>query len=105
MIIYSVYILKCSDNSYYTGVTNDLERRVFEHNNSADKRSYTFRRRPAILVYSVDFTDINQAIAIEKQIKGWSRKKKEAIINNNWNALPKLAECQNKTHFKNYGES
>lgn len=73
---YSVYILKCSDDSYYTEVTNNVDRRVYEHNNSKDEHSYTYSRRPAILVFVYNFNNINQAIEVEKQIKGWSRKKK-----------------------------
>jgi putative endonuclease len=75
---YYVYILECSDKSYYTGVTNNLERRMWEHETGFDPRCYTFKRRPLILRYSIHNTDIMQAIAWEKQIKGWSIKKKEA---------------------------
>jgi putative endonuclease len=99
---YYVYILKCSDNSYYTGVTNNLERRVIEHQEGLDKNSYTHNRRPVELVFYTSFTDINQAISFEKQVKGWSRKKKEAIINNNWEKLKPLSECKNSTSHKNY---
>ena len=81
---YFVYILLCSDNSYYTGVTNNLERRIYEHENGLDPSSYTFKRRPLKLVFHEMFYDINQAIAFEKQIKGWRRAKKEAIINGDW---------------------
>ena len=98
---YAVYILQCSDNSYYTGVTNNVERRVFEHNTSTNEHSYTYSRRPAVLVFVRDFTYIDQAIEAEKQIKGWSRRKKEAIIQGNWNELPALSSCQNESHSKN----
>jgi len=97
---YFVYILKCSDNSYYTGVTNDLERRFGEHQSGINADAYTHNRRPVILVFSTEFNDINQAIAFEKQLKGWSRKKKEALINNEWAKLPSLAECKNQTSHK-----
>ncbi|MCB0506003.1 MAG: GIY-YIG nuclease family protein [Cyclobacteriaceae bacterium] len=99
---YFVYILKCSDNSYYTGVTNDLERRLDEHREGINKAAYTHNRRPVSLVFYTDFNDINQAIAFEKQVKGWSRKKKEALINDEWDKLPELAECKNETSHKNY---
>jgi len=89
---YFVYILCCSDNSYYTGVTNDLERRLYERENSLDSKSYTFKRRPVKLVFHEMFNDINQAIAFEKQLKGWSRAKKEAIINGDWDLLPGLSK-------------
>lgn len=70
MKIYYVYILKCSDKSYYTGVTNDLERRFAEHQTGDDKKSYTFKRRPLKLAYFESFNEINNAINWEKRIKG-----------------------------------
>lgn len=96
MKIYYVYIVKCSDNSYYTGLTNDVERRVNEHNSGLNPESYTHIRRPVELVFCYEFNDVNQAIIFEKQIKGWSRKKKEAIINDNWNLLPELSKNRMK---------
>ncbi len=89
---YFVYILLCSDNSYYTGITNDLERRLYEHENGIDPKSYTFKRRPLKLVFQEMFNDVNQAIAFEKQIKGWKRTKKGAIINGDWHLLPELSK-------------
>ncbi|MGZ3754243.1 MAG: GIY-YIG nuclease family protein [Mucilaginibacter sp.] len=88
---YFVYILFCSDNSYYTGVTNNLERRLYEHEKGLNPGSYTCKRRPVKLVFHEKFDDINQAIAFEKQIKGWKRSKKEAIINGDWHLLPELS--------------
>ena len=76
---YFVYILECSDKSYYTGVTNNLEKRLAEHK-SDNIKGYTSTRLPIKLVYSVSINDINEAIRLEKQIKGWSRKKKEALM-------------------------
>ena len=91
---YFVYILLCSDNSYYTGITNDLERRMYEHENGTNPGSYTCKRRPVKLVFYEDFPDPVQAIAFEKQSKGWSRAKKKAIaiIDNNWHLLPRLSK-------------
>ena len=103
MNTYYVYIVKCKDNSYYTGVTNDIDRRIAEHNNGLDKHSYTFSRKPVELVFAYELNDINQAIAFEKQLKGWSRKKKEAVISGNWDILKVLAECKNESHFSNEG--
>ena len=88
---YFVYILECSDGSYYTGVTNDLERRLFEHQSGDIKTSYTYSRRPVVLKYSIHVTDIKQAIAWEKQIKGWTRKKKEALFTEDWEEIIKLS--------------
>ena len=76
MKYYYVYILKCNDDSYYTGVTNDIEKRLGEHNSDHSVTAYTYKRRPVQLVYCQQFNDIKQAIELEKQIKGWSRKKK-----------------------------
>ncbi|MBV8637685.1 MAG: GIY-YIG nuclease family protein [Candidatus Eremiobacteraeota bacterium] len=77
---YYVYILKCSDGSFYVGITNDLERRVGEHQYGWNPACYTHERRPVRLVYSERFSEVDAAIAWEKRIKGWSRKKKIALI-------------------------
>ncbi len=88
---YFVYILKCSDESYYTGVTNNLERRIAEHNSGIIK-GYTSNKLPVKLVFNNRFSDINDAIRFEKQVKGWSRKKKEALIAGNYNLLVTLSK-------------
>jgi putative endonuclease len=92
---YFVYILKCSDDSYYAGITNNLEKRINEHQ-SGMIRGYTSSRLPIRLVFSERFTDVNQAIRLEKQLKGWSRKKKEALINRNLDLLVKLSNSKKK---------
>ena len=89
---YWVYIAECADKSYYTGVTNNLDRRIYEHNHGIKNNHYTSSRRPIQIVYSVLYFDINQAIAFEKQIKGWSRKKKTALINGKFEELLKLSK-------------
>ncbi|MFH1120247.1 MAG: GIY-YIG nuclease family protein [Bacteroidota bacterium] len=99
-----VYILKCSDQSYYSGVTNDVERRLKEHNDGINPKCYTFSRRPVELVYFEYFTDFNQAIAFEKKIKGWTRAKKQALIAEDWDKLKKLSRCNNDTRSGNYSE-
>jgi putative endonuclease len=91
---YFVYVVECADASYYTGITNDLERRLLEHNNGADVRCYTFKRRPLVLKYYCQFYDVNQAIAFEKQLKGWSRKKKEALFREDWDELKILSKSR-----------
>jgi putative endonuclease len=93
---YFVYILLCSDGSYYTGVTNDLDRRLSEHEKGLNPNCYTFKRRPVKLVFHESFNDVNQAIAFEKQVKGWRRAKKEAIINGDWHLLPELSKKHSK---------
>ncbi|WP_298395385.1 GIY-YIG nuclease family protein [Flavobacterium sp.] len=102
MKTYFVYILKCSDNSYYTGFTNNLERRFGEHQAGKNKESYTFSRRPLKLMWFETFNDVLNAIAIEKQIKGWSRIKKEALIAQDWDRL--VLFSKNYTQFGNPNE-
>ncbi len=84
---YYVYILKCADGSYYTGVTNNLNRRVYEHEEGLDKRAYTYNKRPVRLMYHEEFGHIDEAIESEKKIKRWSRRKKRALIDNDWKRL------------------
>ena len=101
-----VYIVKCKDGSYYTGVTNDLEKRIAEHNSGTIPDSYTYSRRPVELIFAYGFQDGNLAIKFEKKIKGWTRVKKEALIKWDWEKIRSLAECTNETshvHFKKEG--
>ncbi len=86
-----LYILRCTDGSYYIGTTRaTLELRVAEHN-SGHFDGYTATRRPVTLVYSEWFDRITDAIAAERQIKGWSRAKKEALMRGDFEALKVLA--------------
>lgn len=94
---YFVYILRCKDGSYYTGITNNLEIRLQQHQNGLNLNCYTFKRRPLVLVFYEMFQDVNQAIAFEKQIKGWRREKKEALINGRWELLPELSKTHGST--------
>ena len=89
---YYVYILHCSDDSYYTGVTNNIERRLHEHQTSFNLNSFTSNRLPVKLVYHCQFSDINQAILFEKRLKKWSRAKKEALIEGRLEDLPLLSK-------------
>jgi putative endonuclease len=98
-----VYILKCSDGSYYTGITNNIELRIEQHNEGMDIKAYTYSRRPVELVFANEFKYIDKAIAFEKQVKGWGRKKKEAIIKDNWEELKGLSICRNETSTKAKG--
>jgi putative endonuclease len=88
-----LYILLCSDGSYYVGTTrcDDLETRVSQHQQGTFP-GYTAKRRPVTLVYSERFDQITDAIACERQIKGWSRVKKEALIRRDFEALPGLSK-------------
>ncbi len=100
-----VYILECSDNSFYVGVTNNVGRRFIEHQSGVHETSYTFGRRPLKLVYCKEFLGPINAIKYEKQLKGWSRAKKMALINNDFKSLHELAECKNETSHKLFSGS
>jgi putative endonuclease len=100
MKTYYVYMLLCADKSFYVGITNDLERRLDEHLFGFDQACYTFTRRPLALVHSSDFRNVDDAIAWEKQLKGWSRAKKTALIEGDWGRICQLAECSNQTSAK-----
>jgi putative endonuclease len=86
-----VYILRCADGSYYVGSTRgSLDDRIAQHN-AGTLDGYTARRRPVILVFQQDFDRITDAIAAERQLKGWSRAKKEALMRGDYEALRGLA--------------
>ena len=85
-----VYIVECSDGSYYVGSTTDLERRIWEHNEGVGAK-YTARRRPVKLAVAIEFDSIAEAYAREKQVQGWGRAKREALIRGDYAALPELA--------------
>jgi putative endonuclease len=87
-----VYILRCADGSYYTGHTDNLEKRIGEHDTGAIARCYTFKRRPLQLVFSQDCATREEALSAEQQIKGWSRNKKEAMMRGDWAEVSRLAK-------------
>ena len=87
-----VYILKCRDGSYYTGHTDNLEQRLAQHRNRFFPNCYTATRLPVELVFSQTFPTREEALAAERQIKGWSRKKKEAMMRGDWNEVSSLAQ-------------
>ena len=84
---YYVYILECADRSFYTGQTTNLEHRLDQHETVAYPKCYTATRLPVKLVFSHLFENRDQAFKCERQIKGWSRKKKMALIAGNWQVL------------------
>jgi putative endonuclease len=86
-----VYILRCNDGSYYTGHTDDLGQRMAQHETGAIPGCFTFKRRPVQLVYSQEFSTRDEALTAEMQIKGWGRKKKEAMIRGDWAEVSRLA--------------
>ncbi len=98
----TVYILRCADGSFYTGITKkSAEARLWEHNQRL-VAGYTSTRTPVELVFAVSFTRIVDAIAAERQIKGWSRAKKEALIARDFDKLSQLS--RNRTEFPTPGE-
>jgi len=92
-----MYILECSNGSYYVGSTINLESRYEQHQNG-EGSNHTKKYLPVTLVYHEKFQRIDDAFYREKQVQGWSRKKKEALINNKYHKLPKLSK--NYTQFK-----
>ena len=101
MKFYYVYIVECSDVSLYTGLTNNLDRRLKEHNFGSKDNSYTSKRRPVKLIWHQEFMQFEQAEYYEKRVKKWSRAKKLALENEEYDLLPLLAECKNESHAKN----
>jgi putative endonuclease len=88
-----VYILECIDGSYYTGSTGNLELRIAQHR-AGEGGAYTAKRLPVTLVYSCEFQTEHEAFLRERQVKGWSRKKKEALIRGDFEALIELSKSQ-----------
>ena len=86
-----VYMLRCADGSYYVGSTWDLERRFRQHSDG-EGSVYTRSRRPVELVFAAEFSRIDEAFAREKQVQGWSRRKREALIDSRSNELPALSK-------------
>ena len=98
-----VYILECSNGRYYTRSTKDLEKRLSEHWNGQGS-NFTQKNPPVQLIYVEVFMRIDKAFYREKQIQGWCRRKKEALINGEYNKLHEFAECMNETHCKYFGK-
>lgn len=95
-----MYILECSDGTYYTGSTIDLGVRLHQHSTGFGAK-YTARRLPVKLLFYEEFQRIDDAFYREKQVQGWSRNKKESLINNNYINLSKFAECKNESNYNN----
>jgi putative endonuclease len=92
MKVLCVYMLKCSDDSIYVGVTNNIERRLMEHQSAYNPESYTAQRLPVKLVYKEFIHGPRTAIEREKQLKRWSSKKKMALIKGDYDGLVVLAK-------------
>ncbi len=87
-----VYMLRCADGSYYVGSStgDDLAPRIDQHN-AGSYKGYTLLRRPVVLVWSEHFERITDGIAVERQLKGWSRAKKEALLCSDWTKVSELS--------------
>jgi len=84
------YMLRCADNSYYVGHTDDLERRIAQHH-AGELPGYTHHRRPVMLIWSQDFSSREEALSAEQQVKGWGRAKKEALTRGDWRTIQQHA--------------
>jgi len=91
--MHSVYILQCADGSFYVGSTQDVSSRLEIHN-SGNGPDFTARRLPVRLAYQESFATLDEAVRREKQLKGWSRAKKEALISSDLKLVSKLAACR-----------
>ncbi len=81
------YMIRCRDASIYTGIAGDITYRVWEHNAGVDQRCYTFTRRPVALIHAEEYATKDEAFRRERQVKGWSRAKKEALAGGNFDRL------------------
>jgi putative endonuclease len=97
-----MYILECSNGSYYTGSTKDLKKRLWEHENGLGA-NHTKKYGPVTLVYFEKYVRVDDAFYREKQVQGWTHAKKKAMIEKNAIDIRALAECQNETSHKNAG--
>jgi putative endonuclease len=92
-LMHFVYILQCRDDSYYVGLTQNVAERVKVHN-SGEGPAFTARRLPVRLAFQEAYETMDEAVHREKQLKGWSRAEKEALISGNLKSLSELAACR-----------
>ena len=88
-----VYVLRCADGSYYTGHTDDLDWRMAQHEQGAIGSCYTCKPPPLVLAFSQSFETREEALSSERQIKGWSRRKKEAMMRGDWLEVSRLSKA------------
>jgi predicted GIY-YIG superfamily endonuclease len=100
-VSFHAYLLRCSDGSYYAGHTDNLEQRFAQHS-IGSLGGYTGRRLPVVLVWTDSFMTRDEAFAVERKLKGWSRAKKEALIAGDWALVSQLA--RGRTGRKDVGE-
>ncbi len=94
---YRVYILECSDGSYYTGSTSDVDKRLWQHQEGVMPSAYTYSRRPVKLLWVSEEVDrYSDALRYERQVKGWSRAKKEALIRGDYDLIHEIVKEERK---------
>ena len=99
---YVVYILECSDGSYYTGSATDLSLRLWQHEVGASSSAYRYSRRPLKLVWtSEEVKRYSEALRYERQIKGWSRAKKQALIRGDYDSIHEVVKSERKRREEN----
>jgi len=99
---YLVYILECPDGSYYTGSTDDINKRLWQHQQGVEFSSYTYSRRPVRLVWASEETrHYYDALRWERQIKGWSRLKKQALIRGEFDVIHEIVKTERKKKEQN----
>ena len=101
-----VYLLLCADGKYYVGSHrgDDVENRVWAHNEGIDPKAFTFRRRPVELIWAGAFPDPGSMVNFERQMKGWSRAKTEAFILGDWTRLKTLSKSQTAPPIRELGK-
>ena len=96
--------MQCSDGSFYNGVTNDISRRIVEHQQGFRQNCYTYSRRPVTLKHYLIFEYINDAIYVEKKLKKWSRAKKVAYFQKDCKTMHEKAKCKNSSSHERYND-
>jgi putative endonuclease len=96
LMAFWVYMLRCADGSFYVGHTDDLDRRLAQHQSGGMPGCYTFRRRPVQPVFCQDFASREEALSMERRLKGWTRAKKQALIAGDWAAIHRLGRGRNR---------
>jgi putative endonuclease len=103
---YIVYILECSDGSYYTGSTDDLSKPLWQHEQGVESSSHTYSRRPVKLAWTSEETQhYYDALRWERQIKGWNRAKKQALIRGEFGVIHEIVKAERKKREKHKKES
>jgi putative endonuclease len=99
---YFVYILECADGSYYTGSTDDINKRLWQHQEGVEASSYTYSRRPVRLVWTLEETQhYYDTLRWERQVKGWSRAKKQSLIRGDFDPIHEIVKGERKKSERN----